>query len=183
MTAYERHPPHPIGGTLEVLDGQASGVELTTRYRMRERFFSWVSLTMGQTSLGGAPTAFDQPYALSAVASWDFRPDWNAGVRWRYAAGLPVTPVVDSVYDGDSDSYVAVPGRAYSDRLPDYQKLDLHLERDVAFRRWTLAVYAEVWWVPSPNNVLYRVYSYDYLESADVKGPPVLPLLGARAEL
>jgi len=173
----------PVDGELEVLDGQAAGVELTTRYRIRERFFSWVSLTMGQSRLGGAPTAFDQPYAISTVSSWDFRPGWNAGLRWRYAAGLPLTPVTDSVYDGDTDAYLPVAGEPYSTRLPDYQKLDLHLERDVVFRRWTLAVYAEVWWVPVENNVLYRVYSYDYLESADVKGPPVLPLLGARAEL
>jgi hypothetical protein len=173
----------PVGGALEVLDGSAQGVEFTTRYRIRERFFSWFSLTLGQTELGGAPTAFDQPYAISTVASWDFRPGWNAGLRWRYAAGLPLTPIEGGVYDGDTDSYLPVPGAAFSTRLPDYQKLDLHLERDIAFRRWTLAMYAEVWWVPAANNVLYRVYSYDYLQAADVKGPPVLPLLGARAEL
>lgn len=173
----------PVGAPLEVLDGSAQGLEFTTRYRIRERFFSWISLTLGRTELGGAPTAFDQPYALSTVASWDFKPGWNAGVRWRYAAGLPLTPIVGSIYDGDSDSYQPVPGTPFSTRLPDYQKLDLHLERDIAFRRWTLALYAEVWWVPSANNTLYRVYSYDYLDAADVRGPPVLPLLGARAEL
>jgi hypothetical protein len=173
----------PVGEPLEVLDGQAYGVEFTTRYRLRERFFSWISLTMGRSELGGDPTAFDQPFAVSTVASWDFKPGWNAGLRWRYAAGLPITPVTGSVYDGDTDSYLPTAGPAYSERLPDYQKLDVHLERDLTFRRWNLALYAELWWVPVDNNVLYRVYSYDYRQAADVQGPPVLPLLGARAEL
>lgn len=173
----------PVGAPLEVLDGSAYGLELTTRYRLRDRFFSWISLTMGRSELGGDPTAYDQPYAISTVASWDFRPGWNAGLRWRYAAGLPITPVTDSVYDGDTDSHLPVPGEINADRLPNYQKLDLHLERDLTFRRWNLALYAELWWVPVDNNVLYRVYSYDYRQEADVRGPPVLPLLGARAEL
>jgi hypothetical protein len=164
-------------------DGHAYGGEFTSRYRIRDRFFGWFAATFGHAELGGATAPFDQPFALSAVASWDFTQDWNVGARWRYAAGLPLTPVVGGVYDGDSDSTIPVPGAPFSDRLPPYQKFDLHLERELSFRRWTLALYAEGWWVPKPNNTLYRVYSYDYSQSADVQGPAFLPLLGARAEL
>ncbi len=173
----------PPGEAPRAVDGRAAGVELTSRYRLRDRFFAWVAATLGHTELGGVPGDFDQPYALSAVASWDFRPGWNAGVRWRYAAGLPITPLVDGIYDGDTDSYLPVPGATNSARLPDYQKLDVHFARDVAFRRWTLVLYAEAWYVPKGNNTLYRVYSYDYRDAADVLGPAFLPLLGARAEL
>lgn len=173
----------PIGEAPVAVDGRAAGIELTSRYRIRDRFFAWVSGMAGRTELGGFRGDFDQPLALSAVASWDFRPGWNAGVRWRYATGLPLTPLLGGIYDGDTDSYVAVPGERNSARLPDYQKLDVHLARDIAFRRWTLVLYAEGWWVPPGNNTLYRVYRYDYFQGADVVGPAFLPLLGARAEL
>jgi hypothetical protein len=167
----------------DVVDGRAGGVELTSRYRLRERFFTWASLALGRSFRGDAPADFDQPYAFNFVASWDFAPGWNAGLRYRRSSGLPLTPVQGAVYDGDTDGYRPIYGPENSDRLPDYQKVDLHLERSVALRRWTLVVYGEAWWVPAQNNAMYTVYSYDYTQSATVAGPGFVPLLGARAEL
>jgi len=180
-----------IRGTLDtdpglgaaVVDGQAYGVELTARYRMRERFFSWVSAAFGRSERGGVRADYDQPYAFNAVMSWDFRPGWNAGVRYRYAAGLPVTPITGGLYDASLDRFLPVNGVENAERLPDYQKVDVHIERDWEFRRWTLAAYAELWWVPPANNVLYRVWSFDYTLQDDVAGPPFVPLLGVRASL
>lgn len=165
------------------VDGQAVGVELSTRYRMRDLFFAWVSLTLGKAERGGAPFAYDQPFVLSTVASWDFRPQWNAGVRYRYAAGLPFTPVDGATYDGDSDSWLPVLGDVNSERLPNYSKLDLHLERGFDLRRARIVTYLEAWYVPAAGNVLYPAYSYDYSESAFVAGPPFVPLFGARIDL
>jgi len=166
---------------VQVVDGQALGVELTSRYRMRERFFSSLAVTLGRARRGDAVFAYDQPFALNMLASWDFRRGWNAGFRWRYATGLPYTPVVDASYDGDSDSYLPITGDPYSERLSDYQKFDLHLQRDLSWRTFELSLYFELWWVPAANNTLYAVYSYDYSEQAFVRGPPLVPLLGLRA--
>ena len=165
------------------VDGYAWGVELTTRYRMRDLFFSWMSITVGRALRDGAPFDYDQPFAFNLVTSWDFRPNWNAGFRYRYAAGLPFTPVEDGVYDANADSYLPVNGDPNSARLPNYQKLDGHLERKFIFRRWSMTPYAELWWVPPTGNVMYPAYSYDYSQQGFVAGPSFLPLLGIRAEL
>ncbi len=172
-----------VGAAPEAVDGSAWGVELSSRYRLRGRFFSWASLTLGRATRGGVPFDYDQPYAVNFVASWDFRPGWNAGFRYRYAAGLPFTPVEYGVYQGDTDTYSPVTGPVNSARLPDYQKVDGHLEYRLSFRRWSMTPYAELWWVPPAGNVLYPAYSYDYSERAFVAGPSFLPLLGIRAEL
>jgi len=166
-----------------VADGWAAGVEITSRYRMRDHFFSWLSLTLGHATRDGTPFDYDQPYAFNFVTSWDFRPLWNIGLRYRAAAGLPYTPIVDSIYEGDDDTYTAVYGSDNSERLPDYQKVDFHLEREIPFRRWTVAAYLEAWWVPPGSNVLYPVYSYDYSKEALVIGPAFVPLVGVRAEI
>ena len=171
------------GEAPRAVDGAAWGVELTSRYRLRERFFTWLGVTLGRASRDGVPFDFDQPYAGSFVASWDFHPGWNAGLRYRIAAGLPYTPVLYGTYDGDADTWSPVLGAVNSARLPVYQKLDAHIERQWTFNRWKLVTYAEVWWVPPGANALYNVYSYDYSESALVAGPPILPLLGGRVEL
>ncbi len=167
----------------QAMDGHAGGLELTTRYRLRERFFTWASLALGRSFRGGAPADFDQPYAVNFVSSWDFAPHWNAGLRYRRASGLPLTPVLGGLYDGDSDSYQPVLGAENTARLPDYQKVDLHLEHTFDMRRWSLVVYGEAWWVPKANNAMYTVYSYDYTESSAVAGPGLVPLAGLRAEL
>lgn len=172
----------PTDGDPFAVDGHAWGAELTSRYRLRERFFSWASLALGRSVRGDHPFAYDQPYAASFVASYDFAKRWNVGLRYRYSAGLPITPIEGGRYNGDSDTYTAIAGAPFSERLPDYQKIDLHLDRDLLFRRATLNLYAEAWYVPKPNNTLYQVYSYDYSESARVVGPAFVPLLGARAE-
>ena len=133
---------HETKGLVETI-GSALGVEFLVRYRMRERFFSWASVTLGRAVRDGARFAYDQPLSLNLVTSWDFRPGWNAGLRYRYASGLPYTPVEGALYIGDTDTYTPVYGATNSARLASYQKLDVHLERSWALRRWTLVAFAD----------------------------------------
>lgn len=164
-------------------DGFAWGVELTSRYRLRERFFFGTWIAIGHAERDGVRFDYDQPYALSLLSSWDFKPGWNAGARYRLAAGLPYTPIEGGIYDGSADAYEPVFGEENSDRMPTYQKVDLHIERRLSFQRWTLVGYAELWWVPKAANVLYPAWSYDYSEQTLVGGLPFLPLVGMRADL
>lgn len=170
-------------GAPQLVDGEAAGLELQSRYRLRERFFSWVTLTLGRARRDGRTFAYDQPVALNLVASWEASPAWTLGLRYRLGSGLPFTPVEGSTYDGDTDSHEAILGEAWSARLPPYQKLDLQVDRTWTFRTWRLGAYLAVWWVPPAGNVLYPAYSYDYSELAYVKGPPLLPLLGLHADI
>ena len=165
-----------------VEDGWAAGLELTSRYRIREVFFTWASLALGRARRGDQVFAYDQPYAINLVASWQLTPRWDLGLRYRDAAGLPYTPIVGSIYDGDSDSYLPTAGDPSSVRLPTYRKLDLHLGWTRDFRRWTLDLYAEGWYVLPGANVLYPVYNFDYSEQAFVVGPAFVPLVGGRAQ-
>jgi hypothetical protein len=168
----------PRGG----VEGMAFGVELQSRYRLRELFFASAAVALGHAERDGATFAWDQPFSVNLVASWTFRPTWNAGLRYRAAAGLPYTPIVDGLYDATSDSYLPVYGAAYSTRLPTYQKLDVHLQKDWTFRTWSLALYGEGWFVPPGSNVMYLAWSYDYDEVGEVEGPVFIPLLGLRGE-
>lgn len=163
-------------------DGWAAGIEVTSRYRIRERFFSSVSASIGRARRGDQPFAYDQPYAFNGVFSWDVSAAWNLGVRYRYVAGLPYTPITGGIYDGDQDGYLPVVGEVNSARLMDYQKLDLFVGWKRAFRTWTLSLYAEGWYVPPTANALYPVYNYDYSEQALVAGPGFVPLVGGRID-
>ena len=172
-----------VGEPARAVSGSAWGVEFTHRYRLKDHFFSWASVTVGRAVREDAPFDFDQPFAVNVVGSWDFRPLWNVGARYRYATGLPYTPVEGGLYNATTDSYDALRGQTNSARLPSYQKFDVHLERTLELRRWSLVAYCELWWVPEKNNVMYLAYSYDWSETATVAGPGFMPLLGLRAEI
>ncbi len=164
------------------VDGQAWGVELESRYRLRELFFASASVAVSHSEHDGHLSDYDQPWAVNLVGSWNFRPTWNAGLRYRASAGLPYTPIVDGTYLASSDTYTPVLGATNSARLPLFQKVDVHVQKDWRFRTWSLALYGELWFVPPGSNVMYEAWSYDYDATGQVKGPVVIPLLGARGE-
>ncbi len=164
------------------VDGDAWGVELTSRYRIRDRFFAAAAFAFGHATRDGEVFDYDQPWSGNLVASWTFRPTWNVGLRYRLAAGLPYTPVEDGLYLAASDTYTPVYGQRNSARYVPYQKLDLHIEKTFHTRLVQVTAYAELWWVPSGSNVMYLAYRYDYDESAPVAGPSFIPLVGIRAE-
>lgn len=175
-----------IDATPEVEDaGRSFGLELTTRYRLLERFFLWGWVGMGHAQVlrDGAwiATQSDQPFSAGGVASWDITEPLNVAVRYRIASGLPYTPIDGSTYDATHDSWVPIIDRPNAARMPLYQKIDLHAAYTFTFRRWSLEASADVWIVPGPSAQLYPTWSYDYRSQGFVIGPTVLPLLGIRA--
>lgn len=164
------------------VSGEAWGVEVTSRYRIRDRFFASAAFAFGYAERDGVVFDYDQPWSGNVAASWTFLPTWNAGLRYRVSAGLPYTAVEDGLYLAASDTYAPLYGARNAERYEPYQKLDLHLEKTFHTRLLKITAYGELWWVPSGNNVMYLAYRYDYDESAPVAGPSAIPLVGIRAE-
>lgn len=176
----------PVDGPVEVVPrGDALGIELATRYRLRERFFLWGWVALSQARLEDAtgerrPADGDQLVSGGVVASLDVG-GFNLGARWRYASGLPYTPVSSSIYDAGRDTWLPIPDDDNSARLPAYTKLDLRVAHEWALRGWSLQLALEVWIVPPSSAQLYPTWSYDWREQGWVVGPSVLPLLSGRA--
>ena len=166
--------------------GEIRGLEFVVRYRLREHFFLWgwagwsysrLSDAQGNTYTG----PYDQPISGGLVASWDISSHWNIALRYRIASGLPYTPVIGGIYDATRDSWSPVPGTLSSARMPLYQKLDASVSYTAIFKKWTLQLRAEMWYVPKSSTQLYPTYNYSYDETEWVTGIPLLPLIGARA--
>jgi hypothetical protein len=176
----------PIDRPALVLDqGDAYGVELTWRYRIKELFFihGWASWSRARVGTGDErrPSDGDQPVNIGLVTSWDPSPSWTLGARYRLGSGLPYTPIPNSVYDGTDDSWIPIVGADNGARLPLYQKVDLRIAYHMTFSRFRLTTSAELWYVPPSSAQLYPAWNYDYSEQGWVRGPTLLPLLGARA--
>ncbi len=162
------------------------GGEAVARYRLRELFFvrSWVGLgRIGSTEDGlWTPLPGDQPVNVGLLGSWDPGKNWNLGLRYRFGAGLPYTPLEGSVYNATEDSWVPIAGDVRSERYTGYHKVDIHTSKQFLFRRWKLTFTAELGFVPKSSAQLYPVWNYDFQEQGWVTGPILLPLVSARAE-
>jgi len=167
-----------------VAQGRSVGGEALLRYRLRERFFTagWVGVQQSTVldEDSWRPADGDQRVSVGMVASWDVGRT-NLGARYRFASGLPFTPLAGSLYDAGTDAWVPRTGPANSDRYPAYHKVDLRVAYTWTLPGWTLTASAEVWLVPRVSAQLYPTWNYDYTEQDWVVGPTVLPLLGLRA--
>jgi outer membrane receptor for ferrienterochelin and colicin len=152
--------------------GKAYGFELF----FRDKIMKLVDLTLSYTFVRSSaedkssnliPTAWDNRHILNITAFADLKKNWDIGLKWRYVGGAPYTP-----YDLDRSSLIPawnVQGQGYldysrynSDRLSAFQQLDLRIDKQYFFKKWSLNVYLDVQNVynfkseGAPNLVLQR---------------------------
>jgi len=169
-------------------DGHIYGAEVFLRWEQFKNFEGWVALTLQRSQRRDGPDEdpywydFDQPVILDVVASYDLPYGFRIGARWRYVSGNPDTPILDSIYDADEDSYFPISGQYNSDRLPNFHQLDIRVDKDFTFRRWKLTVYLDVMNVYNRKNPESTIYNFDYTEKTFLFGLPLIPNLGVKAQ-
>jgi hypothetical protein len=130
---------------------------------------------------------FDQTHILTTVGKWEL--PWNSslGFRFQLVTGNPTTPLdrAEAYYDADSDRYQVRPGSvaAGSGRLPTFHRLDLRFDKRWQFAHWRLTTYLEVVNAYNQRPVESLGYDYRYRTRTELKGLPLLPLLGLKGEL
>lgn len=173
--------------------GRAYGGEILLRVRPTRYFVGWVaySLTRFERDYFSldptappplAPGPLDQPHNLIIVGSFKLPWELSLGLRFRYASGPLVTPVLGSLFDTNGNYSVPLPGLPWSQRLPDFFQLDARLDKRFVFDAWTLVVYLDVQNVTNQANPEALFYNHNYTQSAFVTGIPILPTLGLRGE-
>jgi hypothetical protein len=70
-----------------------------------------------------------------------------------------------------------------SDRNPFFHRLDVRLEKRWDIRDFHLTLFIDVQNVYNATNREGVSYSYDYSQSADISGLPILPTIGVRGEI
>lgn len=169
-------------------DGHIYGGELFFRLETWKNLEGWISLTVQRSQRRDRPEwdfywyDFDQPVIFDAVLSYRLPHGFRIGARWRYGSGNPETPVNDSIYDADSDSYLPINGTYNSDRLPNFHGLDIRIDKDFNFTRWKLTVYLDILNVYNRKNPEFTQYNFDYTEKTYLYGLPILPNLGVKAQ-
>jgi hypothetical protein len=165
--------------------GRSYGGQILIRQELWRGFFGWVSYALGRSErkLPADPNYrlfdYDQTHVLGVVASYELR-GWVFGARFRYATGMPRTPVIGAFYDSRGDQYQPVFGPHNSIRVGDFFQLDLRVERGFRIWRTRLTAYLDVQNVTARKNPEELTYSYDFTRRGTITGLPTLAVVGAR---
>ena len=171
-------PPESLEGLPATItrqvSGQSYGMELLLR-RKEGRVTGWIAYTLSRSernfSCGLKPADFDQPHVLNVVVQ--VRLPWRlmAGARLFVQSGLPATKLDINGRAADRNNF----------RLPTTVQLDLRLDREWIFRRWSLsaflevvnATYSQAQFGVSYQNTYYQPQPYGFnwiLPSVGLKG-------------
>jgi outer membrane receptor for ferrienterochelin and colicin len=134
--------------------GRAYGAELLFRIKMLKGFNVLLSYTFVRSEFTAKtkkyiPSAWDNRHLVTFTVSKKFKYNWYIGMKWKFLGGGPYTP-----YDLTQSSLISawnVQGRAYLDygqyntlRLKSYHQLDIRLDKEFYWRKWSLNIYADV---------------------------------------
>lgn len=190
LTVRDPSPtPQLASALLQGGEGRAYGLQLVLRQQPWHGFYGWVAVTLSRSERRDGPDApfrlsdFDQPAVLTIVAAKELQA-WTFSARFRYARGLPRTPVQGAFYDVKDDQAQPILGAQNSIRLPDFWQLDLRIDRSFMLGEHAkLLLYLEGLNVTNHANGEEYVYRGDYSRRGTVVGLPLLVMAGARVEL
>lgn len=170
-------------------EGRAFGAQFLIRREQSARFFGWLAYTLMRSERRDSKSApwrifdFDQTHVLTALASYELGWGVDVGVRFRYATGYPRTPIVGSYYDARHNLYQPILGARNSIRIADFAQLDVRVSKTFQIAASKLELYADVQNVSDRENAEELVYDQTYSERRNIRGLPILPVVGARWEM
>lgn len=160
--------------------GKAWGAELFYREKISKVFdvtlsYTWVRSTFKDKKGEFIPSAWDNRYILNLTALATLNRNWDIGIKWRFVGGAPYTP-----YDLNKSSLIEAwdaKGQGYldynlynTDRLRGFQQLDLRVEKEYFFKKWSLNVYLDI-----QNLYNFKSQQPDYLvQVRGANGQPVI---------
>lgn len=162
--------------------GSAAGLELMSSIDTRP-WLAFVSASISKSiqhegyRMVAHPTTYDQPLRINVVGKYRAR-QWSLGARFQLSSGLPYLPVVESVYDSDTDSYRPLFALRHQ-RLPFHHELSVRF--DYRFNKHVRA-FVDVRNAYAADTTLGYAYSYDFKTRVAVT-LPILPFAGVRGEL
>jgi TonB family protein len=178
--------PLPSRALEPVGRGRAYGLQVLLRQSLARGLSGWVAYTLMRSERKDRPEAgfrrfdFDQTHVLTAVLAQRLPWGLEASGRFRYATGLPRTPVEGAYFDARRNRYQPVFGAHNSIRIPPFLQLDLRVAKIFAIQRTTLEIYLEVLNAWNRANAEEIVYSPDFRDAGYIRGFPVLPNLGVQ---
>lgn len=176
--------------------GKAYGIDFTFKYELKG-IYLWATYSHGYVRRNDGqqeyPTVFDRRHNVNFLVNYDLdkKGTWQLSGRWNMGSGFPFTKTkgfynyldylggVSTNYQTENPENVGV---IYSDvrnggRLPYYHRLDLSIQKKIAFTRHTgLDINLSITNAYDRPNIFY----FDRVNYERVNQLPILPTLSAK---
>lgn len=95
------------------------------------------------------PSSWDNRHLFNLTATRTFKKNWFFGFKWRYVGGAPYTPYnlqrseIRSAWDAQGGPYLDY-SKFNSLRLSAFHQLDVRVDKQFFFDKWSLNVYMDI---------------------------------------
>ena len=187
---YDETQSVEIGDIIRRGEGQAYGFDLLLRKRAG-RHTGWVSFSTGisERTIDGLKldengaaqpfkSKFDRRFSLNLIHSWRLGKSWTLNSGYAYASGQPYTQVLGR---GELELPSGLrwtfnqQGELNAVRLPEYQRLDVSIQKQWEFDAWGLKFFLQIVNLTNHKNV----FNYFW----DMEGKPEKRRANKRREI
>jgi outer membrane receptor protein involved in Fe transport len=169
--------------------GYAQGMELTLTKKMSSNFYLLANYTFSSSKRKDQfhPSyydfKYDSPNTMNVMASYKLSNWWEVSLTYRFASGLPYTPYDISSRSQIGNFWYCARGIINSERLPNYQRLDLRIDRRFIFESWNLSLFLEIWNFTDHSNIVMYEYNSDFTKREAIHSMfSFMPMFGVAAE-
>ncbi|MCA9532866.1 MAG: TonB-dependent receptor [Myxococcales bacterium] len=173
--------------------GRIYGMELSARINPDDgAYVGYLSYTLSRSERLDHPNDpdaqwrlfdFDQTHILTLSFTYNLPRNWSLGGTVRIVSGNPSTPIIGSVYDALNDVYIPIDGRTNSQRNPLFHRLDVRVEKKWIWDSFQLAFFLDIQNAYNQANQEGLIYNFNYRQSTQINGLPIIPAIGIRGEL
>jgi len=134
--------------------GKAYGAEVYYKDKVLKKVDFTLSYTLVRSSSEDKkgefiPSAWDNRHILNLTAFTSLKRNWEFGLKWRLVGGAPYTPwdleksAIIEAWNVQGQGYLDY-NRYNSERLSMFQQLDLRIDKEYFFRKWSLNIYLDI---------------------------------------
>ena len=162
----------PIG------EGRAYGLELMGELKAIWNTNATLSYTLVRSEFKDidghyVPSSWDNKHLFTFTATRDFPKNWEVGMKWRFVAGAPYTPYDPTsanrlIWDTNSGAILDY-SRFNEERLGAFHQLDIRIDKQYYFDKWSLMVYLDI-----QNVYNFKSDTAPVLVNEDGNGNPVI---------
>lgn len=160
--------------------GYSKGVEFFFQKSLTDKYYGTINFSYFDAkfiALDGVEreSDFNNRFLFSVNAGAILGKGWEAGAKFRYTGGRPYTPINPA--DGTIDV-----ANYNSARLPDYNRLDIRVDKRWNFKHWSLVTYIDVQNVLNKKNISGYKWNKFTREIEANNSIGTLPTIGINAQ-
>lgn len=189
LTVRTPDPTPAIANLLESTGkGRSLGLQLSVNARLTPRLRAEANYTFMEADRRAPDQQWrafdlDQEHTLRSALAWSSPSGITLAGRVEITSGFPRTSVVGAVFNVASQEFDPIWGRQNASNLPAFAELSLRASYEGLFADGSYRVWLDVVNATNRENALERYYSPDYSRQSQVRGFPLLPLIGAEIRL